>query len=138
MPTEKRTRPADGHVTHRDDDGDYEITFHPAFASSCVLNTNGRDRTLYEQSEVCHLPGGKLPRQHTIHLRSKDGTRDIRLRVDDPRHAVARITVELYPEEHDPLVLEKRMTTTSATFTVLNSADTCPPHCTKTPTGPLG
>jgi hypothetical protein len=113
------------------DDNEYEITFHPAFASRCTIGPkDGEARELFKQSGVHHLNGKSIPKQHTIRLKSKGGgKRDITIQVDDAAHSVARITVELYEDSHDPTVATSSLNDTDTVFTVENSAILCPPIC---------
>jgi len=111
------------------DDNEYEITFHPAFASRCTVSKGGRERELFRQEGVHHLNGKKIPKKHTIRLRAKQGgRRDITITLDDAAHSVARITVELYDESHDPTTALKTADT-DMVFTVENHAKLCPPNC---------
>jgi hypothetical protein len=113
------------------DDNEYEITFHPAFASRCTVAGKGdtEARELFKQSEVHHLKGKDRPKKHTIRLKSKNGgKRDITITLDDAAHSVAKITVELYEDSHDPnTALEQSPTDT--VFSVENYAKVCPPFC---------
>ena len=115
------------------DDNEYEITFHPAFASRCTVSGKGSkgERELFKQDGVHQLKGKKVPNKHTIRLKAKNGSkRDITLTLDDAAHSVARITVELYEEGHDP---HTALTAgeTDTVFTVENNAKICPPFCTE-------
>ena len=112
------------------DDNEYEITVHPAFASRCTVGAkNGEERELYKQKGVHKLNGKSVPKKHTIRLKGKNGSkRDITITLDDAAHSVAKITVELYEESHDPTTaLEPSDTDT--VFSVENSARICPPIC---------
>lgn len=110
-------------------DNEYEVTFHPAFASRCTVGgKQGPARDLYVQSKAHRLNGKALPKRHQIRLKGKKGKRDITVTLDDPNHSIARIHVELYPESHD------RNSAKSApegdlVFTVENHARVCPPIC---------
>lgn len=112
------------------DDNEYEVTFHPAFASRCTVGPkNGNGRELFRQSETFKLNGKALPKQHTIRLKSKNGgKRDISITLNDASHSVARITVELYEETHDPTTA-LTASNTDTVFTVENHAKICPPNC---------
>jgi hypothetical protein len=112
------------------DDNEYEITFHPAFASRCtVAGKSGEARELFKQSGVHFLNGKDVPKKHTIRLKAKNGgKRDITITLDDAAHSVARITVELYEDTHDPTTA-LMASATDTTFTVENNAKICPPIC---------
>lgn len=112
------------------DDTEYEITFHPAFASRCtVKGKDGTERDLFRQSGVHHLNGKAIPRKHTIRLKAKNGgKRDITITLDDAAHSVAKITVELYDDSHDPTTATTA-SETDTVFTVENNARVCPPIC---------
>lgn len=112
------------------DDNEYEITVHPAFASRCtVAGKSGETRELFKQEGVHHLNGKDIPKKHTIRLKSKNGgKRDVTITLDDAAHSVARITVELYEDTHDPTTA-MTASETDTVFTVENSARICPPIC---------
>lgn len=112
------------------DDNEYEITVHPAFASRCtVTGKDGQPRELYRQNGVHELKGKAVPKSHTIRLKAKNGgKRDICIKLDDQAHSVARITVELYEESHDPATA-LTASTMDTVFTVENDAKLCPPNC---------
>ena len=111
------------------DDNEYEITFHPAFASRCTVSGKDGERELFRQKGVYQLRGRPVPKQHTIRIRAKNGSkRDITIRLDDAAHSVARITVELYEEGHDPMTAVTA-SSTDTVFTVENSAKICTPIC---------
>jgi hypothetical protein len=114
----------------KSDDNEYEITVHPAFASRCtVAGKNGEARELFKQEGVHHLNGNPVPKKHTIRLKSKNGgKRDVCITLDDAAHSVARITVELYPDTHDPTTAMEA-SETDTVFTVENNARICPPIC---------
>lgn len=109
----------------------YDVSFHPAFASSCVIeHKNGEKHTLYQQDESKPVDCSKKghPKKHTISLKGKNGSkRDITITVDDPNHDLAGFTLHLYDEARNPMVA-KQFDTTEA-FTVMNNAKTCPPFC---------
>lgn len=119
------------HVTKHDK---YDVSFHPAFASSCVIeHKDGGKHTLYEQdkSQPVDCSNGH-PKKHVIRLKGKNGSnRDITLTIDDPNHDLAGLTLSLYDEARDPMVATQFDTTES--FTVMNNALTCPPYCEKDP-----
>ena len=106
----------------------YRVSVHPAFASrASVQQAGGGEVTLYRQQQTYNLPAGKTeaPAHHVVRLDGGRFARDLGLTIDDPKHQVARITVELYgpghqPGRHDPAV---------ETFVVLDDVITCPPVC---------
>jgi hypothetical protein len=112
------------------DDNEYEITLHPAFASRCTVSKKGgKERELFKQQGVHHLNGKAIPKQHVIKLKAKNGgKRDITITLDDAAHSVARITVELYVDSHDPTTALKA-SATDTVFSVENNARICPPIC---------
>lgn len=116
------------------DDNEYEITVHPAFASRCTVGgKDGATRELYKQDGVHHLNGKQIPKKHTIRLKGKNGSkRDICITLDDPSHNVAKITVELYEESHDPTTAMVAGDTDTV-FSVENHAKICPPYCGEEP-----
>jgi hypothetical protein len=113
------------------DDHEYEITVHPAFASRCTVNGKDGERELFKQQGVHQLRGNPVPKKHTIRLKGKNGSkRDVTITLDDAAHSVARITVELYADGHDPMTA-LTAGETDTVFTVENSAKICPPICTE-------
>ncbi|HEX2079330.1 MAG TPA: hypothetical protein VHG08_16510 [Longimicrobium sp.] len=128
--------PAAGTVPpgHRKVEGsDYDITFHPAFASACTVQNKGETvaRDLYRQGnrpeDVVHCPEGH-PKKHVIRLKGKNGNqRDITITIDDPSHSLHRISLALYDPARSPL--SKQSYDATETFTLENDAKTCPPYC---------
>lgn len=114
----------------KSDDNEYEITLHPAFASRCTVSgKDGSERELFKQQGVHHLNGKAIPKKHTIKLKAKNGgKRDITITLDDAAHSVARITVELYEDSHDPATA-RLASATDTVFSVENHAKLCPPNC---------
>lgn len=111
------------------DDNEYEVTLHPAFASRCTVSGKGGERELFKQKGVHQLRGKAVPKKHTIRLKGKNGSkRDITITLDDAAHSVARITVELYEEGHDPSTAVEA-SSTDTVFVVENNAKICPPIC---------
>ncbi len=111
----------------------YEITFHPAFASRCsVTNHDVRagEKELYKQKEK-HVfkKGEKHPKKHTIKLKGGKHNRDFELVVSDPKHHVARITIEFYSDGHEPGWGLDRMSAPIETLAFDNNSGTCPPNC---------
>lgn len=114
----------------KDDDSEYEITFHPAFASKCVVeHKNGPTKELYRQSGTHNLGGKGHPKKHVVKIKGKNGkTRDITITIDDPNHAVHSLRMELYDEGYDPMnPIETYDGGDVVTFE--NLASTCPPRC---------
>ena len=114
--------------------GDYQVTFHPAFASRCCVQAGeGTEEEIYKQVEVFNLRGAQHPKRHEIHFAAHGRKRDVRLAIDDPHHHIARITIELYdPEIVEPssrVGLDARAMASTETVTFENNAQTCPPYC---------
>jgi hypothetical protein len=119
----------DDHVV-KTDDSEYDITFHPAFASKCVVqHKDGETRELYRQSETHNLGGKGHPKRHVLKIKGKNGrTRDITITIDDPNHSVHSLKLELYDEGYDPMKpLAKYEGGDIVAFD--NLASTCPPTC---------
>lgn len=110
-------------------DADYDVTFHPAFASACVVEKKGGPRKeLYRQpdNDVVDCKDKGHPKKHVIKLKGKNGSkRDITITIDDPEHSIHRLSVELYDEGRKA----GELTEFGDVFTVENNAKTCPPHC---------
>lgn len=112
-----------------DTDTDFDITFHPAFASTCkVKPKNGGERVLYSQPEgdVVNCKEKGHPKKHVIKLKGKGNRRDITITVDDPEHSIHSLSFELYDEGRAP---GDSYDDSFDTFTVQNDAKTCPPYC---------
>ncbi len=108
--------------------GGYRFTVHPAFSSRAVLRgTDGGETDSYRQNAVYDLPAGRAesPARHQIRLDGGALARDLGITVDDPKHLVARITVELYGAGHVP----GRNSPVVQTLTMGNDAILCPPIC---------
>jgi hypothetical protein len=106
----------------------YEVSFHPAFASSCVVErVGGAAETLYQQdkSKPVDCRGKGHPKQHKIKLKGKNNKRDITITIDDPNHNIASLQIRLYHEDRVPGTSGEY----SDVFTVENDANTCPPNC---------
>ncbi|HEU0016449.1 MAG TPA: hypothetical protein VFQ45_22405 [Longimicrobium sp.] len=114
-------------------DDRYDISFHPAFASSCVVKRkDGTVHQLYRQppghAHDCRSNGH--PKKHVIRLKGKGGiSRDVTITIDDPNHSVHSLSFELYEEGRNPANADST-TATDETVTIMNSANTCPPFCT--------
>ncbi|HEX6367728.1 MAG TPA: hypothetical protein VF006_02270 [Longimicrobium sp.] len=117
------------HKTMRDD-SEYDVTIHPGFASECTVTTassNG-SRTLYKQTETYNCGDEGHPTTHQVVVVEKSGEqRTVTITIDDPKHAVHSIALDLYEPGRDPKV--KKEWKTKDRITVLNTADTCPPNC---------
>lgn len=121
------------------DDPEYDVTFHPGFASECTITrtSDNASRKLYKQTERhdCRPEGGH-PKKHVIKLKGKNGKkRDITITIDDPTYCVHSLSLELYDESRDPNYEETYNPGTTETFTVMNTANTCPPYCDPTTGG---
>ena len=83
---------------------EYEVTFHPAFASACKVKKNGQETELYrqgdKQEDVIDCTDGH-PHEHTIRIRGKGNGRDITITVHDPSHTLHSISFDLYKEARD-------------------------------------
>lgn len=119
---------AEEHRTERR--GGYEFTVHPGFSSGATVQVEGQPvQQLYRQQGVFNLPAGQTapPTRHAVRLTGGEHARDVGLVVDDPKHQVARVIVELYDESHKPgfsgtgQVVER--------VVVENFSKTCPPYC---------
>lgn len=122
---------SDEHTTVNGD-SEYEVTFHPAFASACTVidQKTGEKRELYKQDpkKPFDVREKGHPKKHRIVLKGKNGKkRNITITIDDPEHAIHGITLDLYKEGRDPSARDEPETT--ETFSVMNFAMTCPPHC---------
>ncbi|HEU4559195.1 MAG TPA: hypothetical protein VFS20_15160 [Longimicrobium sp.] len=120
------TAPASEHrVSHA---GGYQFTVHPAFSRRAIVrDADGSETELHRQSGVYNLPAGRAsaPSQHQIRLDGGALARDLGITVNDPKHQVARITVELYGPDHVP----GRSSPVVQTLVVENGVGTCPPDC---------
>lgn len=108
--------------------GAYDVTFHPAFASSCVIEpVGGTAATLYEQDRSkpvdCKAKGH--PKKHVIRLKGRNNRRDVTITIDDPHHNIAGLQIRLYRVDRVPGEDGEY----SDVFTVENNAKTCPPYC---------
>jgi hypothetical protein len=113
-------------------DPNYEVTLHPGFASECTITRKGdkSPRQLYKQTEKHHCGTEGHPKRHVIRLKGKNGSkRDITITIDDPTYSVHSLSLELYDESRDPNREETFNPGTTETFTVTNTALTCPPYC---------
>jgi len=117
---------SDGHTTATQND--YTVTFHPAFASRCVVKHGNDECEVYKQKDTHHFQNGEThPKKHKIRLQGGKYKRDVTLEIDDPNQSVAGVTVHLYGDDH-----VAGMAAGSApveTFSVDNDVSTCPPNC---------
>jgi hypothetical protein len=119
---------SDGHTTA--EKNDYTVTFHPAFASRCsIKGADGSECEVYKQSSPHHLNGQAHPKQHRIHLKGGRFGRDVTLEIDDPKHAIKHIHLELYGDRDPASIGTGVASPTMETFTADNTAETCPPNC---------
>ena len=118
--------PLSEHV--RTEAGGYELTVHPAFSSAVTVEGASGTTELYRQRGTYHLPGGQTepPAQHVVRLEGGEHARDLGLVVNDPKHQIARITVELYGAGHRP---GNQDDTPVETVVVENNPSTCPYDC---------
>lgn len=112
----------------------YELTFYPGFASRCtVREADGTEYALYEQDrkKPYHLPPGhtKPDSKHRLKLRGGKKKQDVTIDIDDPELRIAKITIELYDENHMPGTEAEGGETSVETFTAENDAKICPPYC---------
>lgn len=109
----------------------YEITIHPAFSSRCSIRGTGdgaEEKELYrQQGKHVFKNGATHPKKHVVKIRGGQHNRDLELEIKDPKHQVARITVEFYAEGHEPggAVQDEPV----EMLTVDNFSNTCPPDC---------
>lgn len=117
------------HVVKSDDE-EYDIVFHPAFASRCeVVHKDGTSKELYRQQEVHDLGGKGHPKRHILKIKGKNGrTRDITITIDDPNHSIHSLRLELYDEGYDPMKPIARYEGGDV-VSYDNLATTCPPRC---------
>ncbi|SOD03922.1 hypothetical protein SAMN05216486_1204 [bacterium JGI 053] len=107
----------------------YTVTFHPAFASRCVVTGEDGECEVYKQSAPHHLNGQAHPKKHRIHLKGGKFDRDVSLEIDDPKHAIKQIHVELYGDRAPADIGSDKVFPAVETFTAFNTAQTCPPNC---------
>lgn len=126
---------SDGHTTAAMND--YTVTFHPAFASRCVVKGEDGECEVYKQnSPHVFKNGDKHPKKHKIRLEGGKYQRDITIEVDDPKLAIKQIHLELYPHREAKHIGSRNNTYAAAeTFTAFNDAHTCPPDCDPTNPG---
>jgi hypothetical protein len=111
---------------------DYEVTFHPGFASQATITRKADNAVeqLYKQDGLHRCGPEGHPKKHVIKLKGKNGSkRDITITIDDPEYSVHSLSLELYDESRDPNYKETFNPGTTETFTVTNTANTCPPYC---------
>lgn len=120
-------------------DGTYEVSFYPGFASGVDVNGS----PMYRQAQAFVLPAGSEYPLTSSALTIRDTARDfnVTLHIDDPKHMVHRIHVELLEPEKKK-ELKKRETERPAggvhaaqsspkpdTIVVTNTPTLCPPEC---------
>jgi hypothetical protein len=120
-------------------DGTYEVSFYPGFASG--IDVNGKP--MYRQARTFVLPVGTESAWTTSALTIRDTARDfdVTLHIDDPRHMIHRIHVELLePEKKEYLksgqaerpgggVTAHQSAPRPDTIVVTNTPTICPPSC---------
>jgi hypothetical protein len=121
----------DSHTTA--EKNNYTVTFHPAFASRCVITGEDGECEVYKQSAPHHLNGQAHPKKHRIHLKGGKFDRDVSLEIDDPKHAIKQIHLELYGDRDPADMGGAKILATAETFTADNHANTCPPICLEPP-----
>lgn len=111
--------------------GGYQVQVHPAFSSGITVRTDAGDTQVYRQQGTYNLPGGAMepPAQHVVRVQGGRFDRDVGLVVSDPKHQIARITVEMY----DPTGQVGTERQVVERVVVDNYAKVCPPFC-----GPTG
>ena len=118
---------SDGHATA--EKNNYTVTFHPAVASRCVVTGEDGECEVYKQSRPHHLNGQPHPKKHKIRLKGGKYGRDVTLEIDDPKHAIKQIHLELYGDRDASELGTGVAAPTVETFTAFNTAQTCPPIC---------
>ncbi|MFL5382126.1 MAG: hypothetical protein ACJ8GN_06395 [Longimicrobiaceae bacterium] len=118
---------SDGHTTA--EKNNYSVTFHPAFASRCVVSGDDGECEVYKQKAPHRLNGQAHPKKHRIHLKGGRFDRDVTLEIDDPKHAIKQIHLELYGDRDEAEIGTATVAPTAETFTAFNTAQTCPPIC---------
>lgn len=115
----------------------YEVTLHPAFSSRCSIRGVGNgaeERELYRQQGKHVLKNGQShPKKHVFKIRGGPHNRDLELEIKDPKHHVARITVEFYEDGHEPGWGSARTSQPIEVVTYDNNGTTCPPDCDNEP-----
>lgn len=107
----------------------YVLTFYPGFLSKASVLVDGKDDVLYRQEKphkVKDKPDEPLKR-FELRLRGGPNDRNITLHVDDPQHAIAEITIRMYPKGYKPEAGEDPPP--DEVFTAANDAILCPPMC---------
>ena len=84
---------------------------------------------MYKQAAPHHLNGQSHPKKHKIQLKGGKYDRDVTLEIDDPKHAIKQIHLELYGDRDAAEIGTSRAAPTAETFTAFNTAETCPPIC---------
>lgn len=108
--------------------GGSSIVFHPAFVSEVNVTDHGSaTRQIYRQTGVHHLGNRGLPKVHNIRIEGRNESEKIEIRLLDPSHRIANITLEVYGEGKDPFIRNEPPIEKS--FTFRGGAVTCPPMC---------
>ena len=116
---------SDGTITS--EKSGFSVTLHPAFASRMVILRDDGEVEVYRQRKPYNLAGGGRPRRHRIRLSGGSSHYDLTLDIDDPNHRIARITIELFGEDHMAGIGARRQIHES--IVVEGDALTCPPVC---------
>lgn len=122
---------SDTHVTHSRDN--FTVSFHPAFVSRAVVKHEDGESEVYKQTAPHHLNGETHPKKHTIRIKGGKYERDVTLHVEDPKHAIKHIHLELYPHRDEAHIGTNQLYAAAESVSFENTAVTCPPMCV---TGP--
>ena len=120
-------------------DGTYEVSFYPGFASG--IDVNGQ--SMYRQAKTFVLPVGSEYPLTSSAVTIRDTARDfnVTLHLDDPKHMVHRIHVELLEPEKKKVLKQREMGKEGGgvqahqsdpkadTIVVTNTPTLCPPEC---------
>ena len=106
----------------------YHVQVHPAFSSGISVRSAAGETQLFRQQTPYRLPQGATagPERHVVRLEGGAFDRDVGLVVSDPRHQIARITVEMYGPDHQPGQLGGAVV---ETFVINDTPVYCPPYC---------
>lgn len=107
----------------------YVLTFYPGFLSKASVLVDGKDEVLYTQQKpysIIDQPDEPLTR-FELRLEGGPNERNITLHVDDPEHAIAEITVRMYPRDRTLGV--GAAPAPNEVFVAVDDAILCPPMC---------
>ena len=106
----------------------YRVQVHPGFSSGVWVRGAAGETQLYRQRSGYRLspnaPAG--PDRHVVRLEGGAFDRDVGLVVNDPKHQIARITVEMYGPDHR---VGQPGSAVVETFVIKDDIITCPPVC---------